>query len=236
MLKKRVIIQLLLNDGVLFRTKKFKPDYRYTSEFLGSENADEVMIIDVTPEGEGKRENFYKAAQKYADQCYTPITMGGKIKSMDEVGLFMRELGADKVVVERGLHGMLAREITGKYGRQALVWGISDRYEDDDGSWEFAACGADGRAVLCGELLLTSVDRDGSLSGYSIGLLSRVLLEIGASVPVTIAGGCSGWRDMQKAFDAGASGAATSNIHHLSESALKTFKENLVKNGAEVRP
>jgi cyclase len=249
LLKRRVIITLQLNDGVLFRTKQFRPDYRYTQAFLGSENADEVTIIDITryemipPLAE--RKSFVDAAMWYSRFCYTPLTIGGGIRTMDDVHFALTEIGADKVLINTAIRDhptTLLRPLAEKFGAQAVVAGID---ADDVGhaivqqgarhtgetAWDlayhYAACGA-------GEIFLTSVERDGSLRGYDLDLLRKVVAAV--DVPVVIAGGCGGYHHMAEAFDAGADGAATSNIFHLTDTSLKNFKSQLVKQGKPVRP
>jgi cyclase len=249
LLKRRVIITLQLNDGVLFRTKQFRPDYRYTQAFLGSENADEVTIIDITryetiPPLE-ERTSFVDAAMGYARFCYTPLTIGGGIRTMDDVHFALTEIGADKVLINTEFHNELdfIGLLAGKYGAQAVVAGID---VDQDG---YVKCDQNetygfqqdpvtwARTVQkegAGEIFLTSIERDGSLRGYDLELLRKVVAAV--DVPVVIAGGCGGYHHMAEAFDAGADGAATSNIFHLTDTSLKNFKVQLVKQGKPVRP
>jgi cyclase len=249
MLKRRVIITLQLNDGVLFRTKQFRPDYRYTQSFLGSENADEVTIIDITryetipPLAE--RKSFVEAAMGYAQFCFTPLTVGGGIRTMDDVAFAFAEIGADKVLINTALWEDLKNELlpalSKKFGAQAIVAGIDVRGDNisvRQGRSEFyveaAAVARDYRDRGAGEIFLTSVDRDGSLRGYDLELLRKVASAV--DVPVVVAGGCGGPHHMAEAFEAGADGAATQNIFHLTETSLRNFKEQLVKRGQPVRP
>jgi cyclase len=250
MLKKRVIIQLLLRDGVLMRTKQFDGgNYRYTQSFLGSENADEVCIVDIErydvipPLRE--RKSFVDAACGYAKFCFTPLCVGGGIRTMDDVAFAFAEIGADKVLVNTEFHNELdfIGQLAGKYGAQAVVAGIDVDAKgyvtcDQNTTYGFQqepmiwaqTCQKEG----VGEVLLTSVDRDGSLRGYDLDLLRDVVAAV--DVPVVIAGGCGGPHHMAEAFEAGADGAATSNIFHLTDTSLRSFKDQLLKKGAAVRP
>jgi cyclase len=248
MLKRRVIITLQLNDGVLFRTKQFRPDYRYTQAFLGSENADEVTIIDITryetipPLAE--RKSFVEAALGYSRFCYTPLTIGGGIRTMDDVHFALTEIGADKVLINTAAHERphFLYELAQKFGAQAVVAGVD---AGADGlirlsqaarafDQEAAAWAQQAYCYGAGEIFLTSIERDGSLRGYDLDLLRKVVAAV--DVPVVIAGGCGGYHHMAEAFDAGADGAATSNIFHLTDTSLKNFKVQLVKQGKPVRP
>jgi cyclase len=249
MLKRRVIITLLLNDGVLFRSKQFKLDYRYTSNFLGSENADEVVIVDATryvvipPLRE--RKSFVDAAMGYARFCFTPLCVGGGIRTMDDVAFAFAEIGADKVLINTALWEDLKNEflqaLSAKYGAQAIVAGVDVHGVNisvRQGNSEFyvnpGVLARDYQDRGAGEIFLTSIERDGSLRGYDLELLRRVVAAV--DVPVVIAGGCGGPHHMAEAFDAGASGAATQNIFHLTDTSLRNFKDQLLKRGQPVRP
>ena len=82
MLKPRLIWQMMFDDGVLVRTKRFVPDYVYTQAFVGFEAADEVVLIDITRSGAS--ETSWAAMESYAERCFTPVTMGGNIGSLDD--------------------------------------------------------------------------------------------------------------------------------------------------------
>lgn len=230
MLKRRVVIMLCLCDGVLHRTKRFVPDYRYTTALIGNRNADEIVIVDVTPV-ERRMENrrfFYDAVQRYVQLCYSPVTIGGGVRTLDEVLFLFRECGADKVVIGGTRlieQASLGSEIAHRLGRQALVAAVNVR-EDDICAHTKARL----LVNLChaGEILLNSIDRDGSLLGYDMAALAAVAGAV--DVPVMVAGGCGTWRHMGEAFEAGASAACTSVIHHLTETSLAACKAWLVAN------
>ena len=81
MLKKRIIISLTFLDGVLFRTKKFIPDYRYTKEFINLWNIDELVLIDISKKKFS--ENFIRIVKYYSENCFVPITVGGGIDNIN---------------------------------------------------------------------------------------------------------------------------------------------------------
>lgn len=227
MLKKRIISLLTLNDGVLFRTKKFVPDLRYSLNFVDLDLIDEVVILDVTPDGEGDRANFYKTVREFTDTCQVPAAVGGKIRDLDEVNRLFGELPVEKVVIERGLieNPDLGYQIAEKWGRQALCQGVTAWRFDD----VFLV-----REQPCGEFLVQSVERDGSLLGYDLGLISWHASEW--DVPVIAGSGCGTWEHMRQAFEAGASAAATQNIHHFPPNAVRAAKRYLADAGVAVRP
>src|SRR3989344_7101177 len=98
MLKKRLITVLTFNDGVLFRTKDFIPDYRYTLSFVDAWSVDEIVVLDVTRPGQGKRENFYKVVKKFASGCFVPLAAGGGVRTLKDFKTLL-DLGADKVII-----------------------------------------------------------------------------------------------------------------------------------------
>ena len=81
MLRKRLITALTFNDGVLFRTKLFRPDYRYTLNFVDAWSVDEIVVLDVTRPGQGEQRNFFKVIEDFACRCFVPLAAGGGIPS-----------------------------------------------------------------------------------------------------------------------------------------------------------
>lgn len=237
------MIGLMFDDGVLVRTKRFVPDYPYTQSFLATEAIDEAVAIDVTRSTPSAKS--WKAMGAFADRCFAPITMGGQIRSTGDVSRFF-DLGADKVVIGSAAleDPDLVMQTAYRWGCQAAVVAVDVlNGEVVHGRTKLAAVtgkrtdpanyAASCEAVGAGEILFQSVDRDGSLGGFDLDTLERIVDRVG--IPVTIGGGCGGWRHMQEAFEAGASGAVTTCIHHFPEAALRGFKERLHGAGVLVR-
>ena len=237
MLKRRVILSLTFLDGVLYRTKKFKPDLRYTSNFVDG-GADEIFAIDVGTD----RPAFWKAVEKIADQCFCPLAVGGYIKSVADVREALLR-GADKVVVNSAAidKRSILSDIAEKFGSQCAVAGVDVKNGmawKSHGTIETAydAAGWARKAVVsgAGEIFLQNIDLDGSLNGYDIAALRAVLKVV--SVPVVIGSGCGSWAHMDEAFKAGASGCATSNIYHFTAESLGKARTYLSGKGVDVRP
>jgi len=247
MLRKRVITVLTFNDGVLFRTKDFTPDYRYTLNFVDTWSVDEIVVLDVTRPGQGERRNFYDVIGRFARKCHVPLTAGGGVRSLDDVRQ-MLALGADKVVVNTALGSNpgLISEISAKYGAQCVVASIDARLKPD-GSYEVfieqgvRSTGRDPvswarRAVElgAGEVLLTAMDRDGALEGCDNRLCRMVASSV--DVPVLILGGAGRWQHFADAFKiGGASAVCTQNIYHFTETAIRNAKTFLKGQGIAVR-
>src|SRR5262245_31629519 len=98
MVRKRYITVLTFNNGVLFRTKHFVPDYRYTLSFVDAWSIDEVVVLDVTPPNQGDRENFHKVVKQFAARCFVPLSAGGGVRTLADFKA-MLGVGADKVVL-----------------------------------------------------------------------------------------------------------------------------------------
>ncbi len=247
MLRKRLITVLTFNDGVLFRTKLFHPDYRYTLNFVDAWSVDEVVILDVTRPGQGDRENFYKVVQHFARTCFVPLAVGGGIRNLDDVRKLM-SVGADKVVLNTGAleRPELITETARQFGAQCAVLSI-DAKKTGDGEYEvYGAFGAQptgwspsdwaarGEALGAGEILITSIDRDGWLQGFDLDLCSQVSEAV--RVPVLVLGGAGSWKHFTEVFThCGVSGVCTQNIYHFTEQSIHSAKAFLDRDGINVR-
>lgn len=247
MLRKRLITVLTFNDGVLFRTKLFDPDYRYTQNFVDAWSVDEVVILDVTRPGKGSRENFYEVVQRFARTCFVPLAVGGGIRDIAEVRKLI-SLGADKVVLNTGAleQPELITETSRLYGAQCVVLSI-DAKKTDGGAYEVfssfatkatgmtpAQWAVRGEELGAGEVLITSIERDGWLQGYDLDLCKQVSDAV--SIPVLVLGGGGAWKHFTEAFKTcDVSGVCTQNIFHFTEQSIHSAKTFLAKNGIDVR-
>ncbi len=247
MLRKRLITVLTFNDGVLFRTKLFQPDYRYTLNFVDAWSVDEVVILDVTRPGKGKRENFFDVVQHFARTCFVPLSVGGGIRDLNDVRKLLA-LGADKVVLNTGAleRPELIGETARQFGTQCVVLSI-DAKKTGEGEYEVHGAfgmhptgwtpsdwAARGEALGAGEILITSIDRDGWLQGYDLDLCSQVTAAV--RVPVLVLGGAGSWKHFTEAFKrCGVSGVCTQNIYHFTEQSIHSAKTFLDRSGVDVR-
>ncbi|MBL8806813.1 MAG: imidazole glycerol phosphate synthase subunit HisF [Rhodospirillales bacterium] len=246
MLCKRVIPVLTFNDGVLFRTKTFVPDYRYTLDFVDAWSADEIVVLDVTRPGAGERANFEAVVSEFARRCFVPLSAGGGVRSLDDVRRLMA-IGADKVVVNTGAfeRPALVGEIARRYGVQCVV-GCVDARKTDAGYEAMVGFGARSTGLSAeawaqrleadgaGEILVQSIERDGSLQGYDIELARRVRAAV--RVPVLVASGAGNWKHFADAFrDADVDAACTTNIYHFTETSIASAKMYLSGAGIPVR-
>ncbi len=177
MLRKRLITVLTFNDGTLFRTKLFEPDYRYTHNFVDSWLVDEIVMLDITRNEDGKKSDnkpFLDVVTKFAHDCFVPLAVGGGIRTLDDVKTFMA-VGGDKVVINSGAveRPELISEIAEAFGSQCVVLSIDARKNDQGGYEVYAACGStptgknpatwakEAEELGAGEIMITSIERDG---------------------------------------------------------------------------
>jgi imidazole glycerol-phosphate synthase subunit HisF len=246
MLRKRLITVLTFNDGVLFRTKLFQPDYRYTLNFVDAWSVDEIVVLDVTRPGEGQRENFDRVVSDFARRCFVPLSAGGGIRSLEDVRRFM-SLGADKVVLNTQAlrKPNFITEVARLYGTQCAVVSIDAKPNDAGGYEVFSdfASTATGRTAIdwareaedrgAGEILITAIERDGWLQGYDLALTKAIVDAV--SIPVLTLGGAGNWKHMVEGFETGIAGACTQNIYHFTEASIRSAKTYLSKHGIAVR-
>ena len=240
MLAKRVIICLTFDQGVLCRTKRFKGDYRYTQNWSWAPSADELVLVDVTRDGPWP--GFAHLVERYCRDSALPMTIGGHVRSGQQAAILFNS-GADRILVGYGGRWQY-EEIAGRWGAQALVAGIDydneGRVKSDHGVITEGGTGPteacrEAEARGAGEILLTSIERDGSLAGYDLPTLQCVVGTV--RLPVVVAGGCGNWRHMREAFEAGASGAATTVINHFSQESMRGAKDWLRANyDGPIRP
>ena len=236
MLARRVILCLTFDSGVLMRTKRFVADYRYTQAHCVAGDADELVLLDISRTGAWP--GFPELVARYCRRLDLPTSAGGNVRSWAYAKQLLNS-GADKVVVGYGGKDCY-EEIAGQVGSQSLVAGIdSGRHPRGlHGDAVPTAC-RDAEDRGAGEILLTSIDRDGSLSGYDLAGLRGAVLDgdRACGVPIVIAGGCGSWPHMREAFEAGAQGAVTSNIFHMNETAMRACKTWLTANySGPIRP
>lgn len=247
MLRKRLITVLTFNDGVLFRTRNFQPDYRYTANFVDAWSIDEIVALDITRPGHGERQHFYEVIIEIAKNCFVPLAAGGGIKTIDEIKFLLRH-GADKVVIntEAVNNPNLVTEAAKLFGIQCIVVSI-DAKKNQQGEYEvFTRFGTEptglhptewakkAQELGAGEIFITSIDKDGSLEGYDNDL--NLMVSEAVDIPVLVCGGAGKWQDFVDGFNQGqASAVCTTNIYHFTETSIKSAKNFLDQAGIVVR-
>jgi len=213
-----------------------------------AEGADELVFLDITASSDG-RDTMVDVARRTADEVFIPFTIGGGIRRVDDARRLLRA-GADKVsvntsAVERpDLIGELARE----YGAQCVVCAIDAKARPDGAGWEVYVHGGrtpTGRDAVAwaeeavrlgaGEILLTSMDRDGTRDGYDCALTRTVADAV--SVPVIASGGVGTLQHLvEGVVDGGADAVLAASIFHFAQHSVAEAKATLAAAGITVRP
>lgn len=229
-LKHRVIATLLWNGQTLVKGVAFDA-WRSVGHPLQAINVyqmrevDEIIFLDITATQEGRRPNF-SLVESLARECFVPLTVGGGVKSVEDVRDLLRA-GADKVSIKSC--GDVIEPASTALGSQAIV-GVVDFAPGDyffvgSLAWLMVQLGA-------GELVLQSVPRDGTMDGYD---LDGVRVSTGYPVPVIASGGAGTYEHMAQALDAGASAVAAGAMWLFTEQTPLEAKRYLAAKGYSVR-
>src|SRR5436309_2309981 len=208
------------------------------------DGADELVFLDITATSD-KRETVLQLARRAADDVFVPFTVGGGIRSAADAQAVL-DAGADKVSINSAALARpeLVGELAAAFGTQCVVVAIDAKAVD--GSWEAYVAGgraATGRDAVAwaregvergaGEILLTSMDRDGTSDGYDLELTSAIAEAVG--VPVIASGGAGELDHLAEALEAGADAALAASIFHFGRFSIAQAKEHLVAAGLPVR-
>ncbi|HEY7892724.1 MAG TPA: imidazole glycerol phosphate synthase subunit HisF [Solirubrobacteraceae bacterium] len=212
------------------------------------EGADELVFLDITATHE-RRDTIVQLARRTADEVFVPFTIGGGIRSVSDAQAVL-DAGADKVSVNSAALARpeLIDELSSVFGAQCVVLAVDAKTvaQSDGPHWEaFVAGGrrSTGRDVLtwvreavergAGEILLTSMDRDGTNNGYDLALTAAVSSAVG--VPVIASGGAGELEHLAEALRAGADAALCASIFHYGQYTVAQAKEYLTSAGIPVR-
>jgi cyclase len=208
--------------------------------------ADELVFLDITATSD-KRDTVVQLARRAADDVFIPFTVGGGIRSVPDAQAVL-DAGADKVSVNSAALGRpkLIDELASTFGSQCVVLAIDAKAVDGDGSWEAYVAGGRtpaGRNAVAwaregvergaGEILLTSMDRDGTSDGYDLGLTAAVADAVG--VPVIASGGAGEPDHLVAAVEAGADAVLCASIFHYGRHSVGEVKARLADAGVAVR-
>ena len=208
--------------------------------------ADELVFLDITATSD-KRSTAVELARRTADDVFVPFTIGGGIRSVDDAQAVL-DAGADKVSVNSAALARpeLIDELASTFGAQCVVLAIDAKARDGDG-WEAYVAGGrtptgrdavgwarEGSERGAGEILLTSMDRDGTNAGYDLALTAAVAEAV--SVPVIASGGAGELSHLSEAVGAGADAVLCASIFHYGDHTVAEVKEYLASAGVAVRP
>ena len=213
-----------------------------------TEGADEITMLDITASHE-TRDTTYKTVESIASQVFIPLTVGGGVRKIEDIKKLLRS-GADKVSINTSAveNPGFVQEAADKFGSQCIVVAVDAKAKTDkENTWEVVTYGGRNRTGLdvlewteqvaefgAGEILLTSMDRDGTKEGFDNNLVSKV--SSGISIPVIASGGVG---NLDHLIDGvkigGAEAVLAASIFHFSEFSIKEAKEAMKASGITVR-
>ena len=213
--------------------------------YYDAHGADELIFLDITATSD-KRDTVVELARRAADEVFVPFTIGGGVRSVADAQAVL-DAGADKVSVNSAAvqRPELIEEMAQVFGAQCVVLAVDARRAGE--AWEVVVAGGrtpTGRDAVAwaregvergaGEILLTSMDRDGTKDGYDLDLVGAISRAV--DVPVIASGGVGEPRHMVEGYQAGADAALAASIFHYGEYSLEQVREELAAAGVPVRP
>lgn len=252
MLTKRIIPCLDVNEGrvvkgVNFVDLKDAGDPVEIAKAYNEEGADELVFLDITASSDQRR-TVVEMVRKVADQVFIPFTVGGGIQTVEDMKQILRE-GADKVSINTAAvkHPDLVREGAEKFGNQCIVAAIDARRRQNGEGWTVWIKGGREDTGLdavewakqvvdlgAGEILLTSMDADGTKEGYDLDLTRAISDAV--SVPVIASGGAGRVEDFYAALtEGGADAALAASLFHYKELTIEEVKTYLQERKVPVR-
>ncbi|WP_329115937.1 imidazole glycerol phosphate synthase subunit HisF [Streptomyces sp. NBC_01465] len=231
--------------GVNFQNLRDAGDPVEMAKLYDAEGADELTFLDITASS-GNRETTYDVVRRTAEQVFIPLTVGGGVRTTEDVDKLLRA-GADKVGVNTAAIARpdLIREIAERFGRQVLVLSVDAR-RTASGSFEVTTHGGRKSAGIdavewahraaelgAGEILLNSMDADGTKDGYDTEMIAAVRKHV--TVPVIASGGAGRLADFPPAIEAGADAVLAASVFHFGDLRIAQVKDTLREAGHPVR-
>jgi len=250
-LKVRVIPTLLWKQHGLVKGVGFDSSRRVGSVLpaimvYNKRDVDELILLDIIAH-QSNDDPDYESIDEFGSECFVPLTVGGGIRRLDQVQRLLRS-GADKISLNTAAYETpsLITQIAKRHGVQCVVASIDVR-SNGDGVWKcYSESGSrtSGRSVVdwarevenrgAGEILLTSIDRDGTMQGYDLMLIETVVKVV--NIPIIASGGAGTYQHMIDAIkQAGASAVAAASMFHFTEQTPAGAKNTLEMAGISVR-
>ncbi|GGS37889.1 imidazole glycerol phosphate synthase subunit HisF [Actinokineospora fastidiosa] len=211
-----------------------------------AEGADELTFLDVTASS-GERETTYDVVRRTAEQVFIPLTVGGGVRTVDDVDKLLRA-GADKVSINTAAIARpeFLREASHRYGAQCVVLSVDARRAETPSGFEVTTHGgrrgtgidavewaARGQELGVGEILLNSMDADGTKAGFDLELIR--LVRAAVDVPLIASGGAGALEHFPPAVAEGADAVLAASVFHFGELRIPEVKDTLRASGVEVR-
>ena len=235
--------------GVNFEGLKDAGDPVELSTRYRDEGADEIVFLDITASVE-KRATLRSLVQRVAENLDIPFTVGGGVRSMSDARLVLRS-GADKVSVNTAVieRPRLIGDLASVFGSQCVVVAIDAKKVSEEGTKRYEVFSHSGSRATglraddwaekveglgAGELMVTSIDRDGTKLGYDLELLELIASRV--NVPVIASGGAGRLEHFLEVFEVGCDAALAASLFHYGELSIGGVKDYLASKGVVVRP
>ncbi len=250
MLKNRIIPCLDVKNGrvvkgINFLDLKDAGDPVEQAKIYSDGGADEICFLDITASNEN-RDTIYEVVDKTSKKCFVPLTVGGGVRSVEDISKLL-SCGADKVSINTAAvqNASVVIESAKKFGSQCIVVAIDAKKNGD--KWEIFTHGGRNNTGMdaiefsrkmeesgAGELLVTSMDRDGTQVGYDIDLISKISSKV--NIPLIASGGVGNLDHLVDGIKKGhASAVLAASIFHYGKHSVKEAKEYLNLKGIPVR-
>ena len=251
MLAKRIIPCLDVRDGRVVKGVNFvnirnAGDPVELARYYSDQGADEIVFLDITATHEA-RKTVADVVERTAEQVFVPLTVGGGIRTLDDFRELLRA-GADKISVNSAAVARpeLITEAAERFGSQCVVLAVDARSRGD-GTWEVVVAGGrkptgldllewvkKGETLGAGEILLTSMDADGTKAGFDLPMTKAVTEAVG--IPVIASGGCGGLSHFAEVFEeTGCDAALAASLFHFGELTVPQVKDYLRTRNIPVR-
>ena len=251
MLAKRIIPCLDVRDGRVVKGVNFvnirdAGDPVELAKYYSDQGADEIVFLDITATHEA-RKTVADVVERTAEQVFVPLTVGGGIRTLDDFRELLRA-GADKISVNSAAVARpeLITEAAERFGSQCVVLAVDARSRGD-GTWEVVVAGGrkptgldllewvkKGEALGAGEILLTSMDADGTKAGFDLPMTKAVTEAVG--IPVIASGGCGSLSHFAEVFEeTGCDAALAASLFHFGELTVPQVKDYLRARDIPVR-
>ncbi len=250
MLKNRIIPCLDVKNGrvvkgINFVDLKDAGDPVEQAKIYSDGGADEICFLDITASNEN-RSTIYEVVKKTSEKCFVPLTVGGGVRSIEDINKLLN-CGADKVSINTAAvqNPKIVLESSLKFGSQCIVVAIDAKKEAN--SWKIFTHGGRNKTDIdaikfakqmeeygAGELLVTSMDRDGTQKGYDIDLMQKISETV--NIPVIASGGVGNLDHLAEGITKGKANAVlAASIFHYGKYSIKQAKEYLDSKGIPVR-
>ena len=249
MLKNRIIPCLDVKNGrvvkgINFVELKDAGDPVEQAKIYSDGGADEICFLDITASNEN-RETIYEVVKKTSKKCFVPLTVGGGVRSIEDINKLLN-CGADKVSINTAAvqNSKVVEESSKKFGSQCIVVAIDAKKNGEN--WEIFTHGGRNSTGIdaiqfankmeesgAGELLVTSMDKDGTQSGYDIELMKKISSNV--NIPVIASGGVGTLDHLVEGIKSGASAVLAASIFHYGTYSVKEAKQYLASKDIPVR-